>query len=222
MFNEYLDKSGTDAIIAKINSKTSNVGTITGITMNGSSKGTSGVVDLGTVLTAHQSLDGYVNAATYDSTAKKIYLKHDKSTVAEVDATAFIKDGMVSSVVVAIPSSGVNARTTCLIISFNTDAGQEDIEIPISQIFNASNYYTKTQIDNAGYITDIKTINGNSIEGTGNLTINGLPSVTASDNGKILVVSNGEWTLTSPVTMYSGTGTPNNSQGNNGDLYLQI
>ena len=31
-------------------------GTITGITMNGTSKGTSGVVDLGTVLTSHQSL----------------------------------------------------------------------------------------------------------------------------------------------------------------------
>lgn len=30
---------------------TSNVGTITGITMNGTSKGTSGVVDLGTVIT---------------------------------------------------------------------------------------------------------------------------------------------------------------------------
>ena len=31
-------------------------GTITGITMNGASKGTSGVVDLGTVLTAHQNI----------------------------------------------------------------------------------------------------------------------------------------------------------------------
>ena len=35
---------------------TTNTGTITGINMNGSSKGTSGVVDLGTVLTAHQSI----------------------------------------------------------------------------------------------------------------------------------------------------------------------
>ena len=35
---------------------TANVGTITGIKMNGASKGTSGVVDLGTVLTSHQSV----------------------------------------------------------------------------------------------------------------------------------------------------------------------
>lgn len=37
---------------------TTNTGTITGIKMNGDSKGTSGVVDLGTVLTSHQSLAG--------------------------------------------------------------------------------------------------------------------------------------------------------------------
>ena len=35
---------------------TTNTGTITGITMNGSSKGTSGVVDLGTVITSHQDI----------------------------------------------------------------------------------------------------------------------------------------------------------------------
>lgn len=37
---------------------TKNTGTITGIKMNGSSKGTSGVVDLGTVITAHQDISG--------------------------------------------------------------------------------------------------------------------------------------------------------------------
>ena len=40
------------------NAKTSNVGTITGIKMNGASKGTSGVIDLGTVITAHQDISG--------------------------------------------------------------------------------------------------------------------------------------------------------------------
>lgn len=38
-------------------------GTITGITMNGSSKGTSGVVDLGTVITAHQDISGKENSS---------------------------------------------------------------------------------------------------------------------------------------------------------------
>lgn len=38
-----------------------NIGTITGIKMNGVSKGTSGVVDLGTVITKHQDVSGKVN-----------------------------------------------------------------------------------------------------------------------------------------------------------------
>jgi hypothetical protein len=48
------------AMLSKLNGiaegATANTGTITGINMNGSSKGTSGVVDLGTVLTEHQSI----------------------------------------------------------------------------------------------------------------------------------------------------------------------
>ena len=51
------DKKKLDGIAT---GATANIGTITGIKMNGDSKGTSGVVDLGTVLTAHQSLSGYV------------------------------------------------------------------------------------------------------------------------------------------------------------------
>lgn len=43
------------------NGYTSNTGTITGITMNGASKGTSGVVDLGTVITSHQDISGKQN-----------------------------------------------------------------------------------------------------------------------------------------------------------------
>ena len=48
-----------------------------------------------------------------------------------------------------------------------------------------------------------------------------IPSVTSADNGKILMVVNGVWTLVSPATLYSGSGAPNNSQGNNGDIYVQ-
>lgn len=46
------------------NAKTSNIGTITGIKMNGASKGTSGVVDLGTVITAHQDISGKQDKST--------------------------------------------------------------------------------------------------------------------------------------------------------------
>lgn len=46
---------------------TKNTGTITGITMNGASKGTSGVVDLGTVITEHQSLSAYATTSAMNT-----------------------------------------------------------------------------------------------------------------------------------------------------------
>lgn len=45
--------------------------------------------------------------------------------------------------------------------------------------------------------TNIKTINGNSLLGSGNLSIRQLPSVTSADNGKVLMVVNGNWQATS-------------------------
>ena len=92
------------------------------------------------------ALSAYATGAEYDSASKRIYLKHgsDRLTGAYVDATAFIKDGMVDNVTI---SSGY------LVITFNTDSGKEPISLAITDIFNASNYYTKADIDNAGYLT---------------------------------------------------------------------
>lgn len=47
-------------------------GTVTGIKMNGASKGTSGVVDLGTVITAHQDISGKQDKLTSGSNIKTI------------------------------------------------------------------------------------------------------------------------------------------------------
>ncbi len=41
--------------------------------------------------------------------------------------------------------------------------------------------------------TNIKTINSTSLLGSGNIAIAGLPTVSASDNGKVLRVVNGAW-----------------------------
>lgn len=91
-------------------------------------------------LTSHQSLGSVVASAQYNSTSKKIEFYNPSGTKlnTDIDASAFIKDGMVDTVEV----SGGN-----LVITFNTDAGKEDIEIPISDIFDANNYYTKAQVD---------------------------------------------------------------------------
>ena len=61
---------------------TSNAGTITGITMNGASKGTSGVVDLGTVITAHQDISGKANASdVYTKTQADTLLAGKQNTL---------------------------------------------------------------------------------------------------------------------------------------------
>ena len=71
-------------------------GTITGIKMNGASKGTSGVVDLGTVITAHQDISGKadksatVSNVAYDATNKKI-TETVNGTTSDVVSVATIK-----------------------------------------------------------------------------------------------------------------------------------
>jgi hypothetical protein len=51
---------------------TKNTGTITGITMNGASKGTSGVVDLGTVITEHQDISGKLDTSKVKKTRSTV------------------------------------------------------------------------------------------------------------------------------------------------------
>ena len=102
-------------------------------------------------LTQHQSLDKYytkqeVNVLTsnffdnvkYDSNSKKINFTNGVNVIATIDATGFIKDGMVSN---------VEILESNLVITFNTDAGKAPISIALTDIFNPANYYNKTEVD---------------------------------------------------------------------------
>lgn len=82
---------------------------------------------------------------TYDSATKKINLTGIGSAViASVDATDFIKDGMVEGV-------SFDPETKNLTITFNTESGKEDIEVDLSDLVDT--YTAGTGI----------TITGNSI-----------------------------------------------------------
>ena len=48
-----------------------------------------------------------------------------------------------------------------------------------------------------------------------------LPTVSVSDNGKVLMVVNGQCSAVTPTVIYMGDGTPTSSQGNEGDIYLK-
>lgn len=77
--------------------------------------------------------------ASYDSQTKRInFYDNGGNIVSYIDATGFIKDGMVSNVAISEGN---------LVITFNTDAGQEPISIALTDIFNAANYYNKTEVD---------------------------------------------------------------------------
>lgn len=300
---------------------------------------------------------------SYDSDQKKIKLFSSGSTVvAEIDATDFIKDGMVNTIT-------LDTSSLDLTITFNTDAGKEDIVVPMRNVFDLTMFYTKDETYNKEEIdTTVSTLVQNSQTGSwtsasnwlgtnsaslvasaslaksaiqpaatsswaaaatwitansssalavspasvtasinaaiggitashhthsnkavldgitaaktasweasgtlaknltaisasliasGTLAKNvtaitaslvasasvaktasssaaaisaktgsydalvGLPAVTAADNGKILMVVNGAWTLVSVITVYSGSAAPSNDMGNNGDIYLQ-
>lgn len=77
----------TDDDIERWNASGTGEGTITEIRMNGESKGTSGVVDLGTVITAHQDISGL---ATKDELGGKVDKEDGKQLTTE-DFTAELK-----------------------------------------------------------------------------------------------------------------------------------
>ena len=87
----------------------------------------------------------YFDSAEYDSTEKKIYFKHNGvvDTASTINATDFIKDGMVDNVEI----KDVVGSGACLVITFNTEAGKDAINIPLVDIFDPENYYDKDAID---------------------------------------------------------------------------
>ena len=121
-----------------------------GLTMNGAQVL---AVDFTKVaeLTDIPSVSGYADAVAYDTNSKEMKFYHGGTGGTEVfsfDASPFLIDGMVQNV--EIKDVEISGETvTCLVISFNTDAGKQDINIPISEIFDASNYYTTAQTDSA-------------------------------------------------------------------------
>jgi len=107
-------------------------------------------------------------------------------------------------------------------------SGKQDVITDLATIrSNASTGAAKVSandstitIQKGGSTVDTFTTNAAS-----NKTINipnELPSYLSSDSGKILSVnSSGQLVWITPAIIYTGSGEPNNSTGNDGDIYLQ-
>lgn len=80
-------------------------------------------------------VEGHLNL-TYNTKTKKINLEgFDSSIIASIDATAFIKDGMINTVeLVTDPES--HDPGTYLVITFNTDAGKDAIYLDVSSLID--------------------------------------------------------------------------------------
>jgi hypothetical protein len=84
-----------------------------------------------------------VASVDYNSSGKTIdFYNANNVKIDSIDATDFIKDGMIDSV--TLETTG---GTTYLVIVWNTDAGKEATRIDIGDLFDADNYYTKSVID---------------------------------------------------------------------------
>lgn len=140
-------------------------------------------------------LFGYV---AFDSATNRINFKHastDSNVLAFIDASPFLVDGFLDSVAIQTIEG-----SQYLVFTWNSDSGkQTTTNIPLADIFSPSNYYdknnvdallaakadtattyTKSEVDTAlgnkqdtlVSATNIKTINGQSILGNGNIVIN--------------------------------------------------
>lgn len=82
---------------------------------------------------------------SYDESGQTIdFYNKNGEKIASIDATDFIKDGMIDSV--TLETTG---DTTYLVIVWNTDAGKQTTKIDLGDMFDADNYYTKAETDAA-------------------------------------------------------------------------
>ena len=230
----------TSSDISNWNSKTSNVGTITGITMNGSSKGTSGVVNLGTVVTSETDPVFLASAAAEISLSDIINWDNKTSNVGTITSVK-MNGSTVSSSGEADLGTVITSHATHKLTATNGTATSASGTITYVESLTGTNTATsgdltvtatrKTvtiptvnnstiSIQKGGTAVDSFTTNASSAK-TINIP-NELPSYSSSDSGKVLSVnSSGSLVWVTPAQIYSGSSAPNNSNGNNGDLYVQ-
>lgn len=219
---------------------TKNLGTITGITMNGANKGTSGVVDLGKVLTEHQDISGKVDKVTgkglstedfttalkskleglsnYDDTALSnavSTLRGDFDKLVSGDTTTAIKtfneviaflDGIsdsedLDSIIAGIEQQIAGKMDNVTLAKVATSGSYNDLSdkpivshgslmfVEVNGIADDYAYYalptstTNFADEDDVFVTrnTLKTINGESLFGSGDITISGGATLTEAD-----------------------------------------
>ena len=107
--------------------------------------------DLSTLDNGKAPTSGRVEAGTgAQSGSTFINFYNGTTKLFSVNADDLMIDGMVESVSIgqAVPE-GETEAVACLIVDWNTAAGDKTTNIPLTSIFNPDNYYTKQEVNNA-------------------------------------------------------------------------
>ena len=124
-----------------IDSITGSVGTMAYEDVSSYSSATEVNTALGNKANISDIEDFFDDAKYEDSgTSKVINFYHGNSIKSTINADDFIKDGMISGVTLETKSG-----TTYIVINWNTDAGIQTTELDIGDVFDADNYYQKSE-----------------------------------------------------------------------------
>lgn len=162
-------KANSSDVVTNVTASTVNVGGRNNFTLNVTKGGaasnpivfaiesgftyntTSKVIGIDTSVIAQTSdipsVTGYADSVQYNTSSKYVEFYHGGTggtKVYEFDASPFLIDGMVESVVITSVTSG-GSEVTVLEITWNSAAGGQVTDIPLTEIFDASNYYTKSE-----------------------------------------------------------------------------
>lgn len=146
--NAISGKADTTAVTQSISEATSGKADTTAVTQ-AISEAVSGKLDTSVFQTYSGNVDTALASkfagATWSSNDKKIYFYDNVSAtgtaLAYIDGTDFVKDGFLSSV--TIDNRTISGESVpCLVFIWNTDAGIQETDIPISGIFDPTNYVT--------------------------------------------------------------------------------
>lgn len=156
-------------------------------------------------------VEGLFGNVVYDSTNKRINFYHESTggtVLAYVDATDFVKDGFLESV--TLENKTISGESVpCLVFIWNTDSGIQETDIPVSGIFEPSNYYTKTEVDAivSGINEDISAVSGDVATKQDELT----PGDGIQISGNVISVTGAPLSIDDNVT--SGSSNPVKSSG---------
>lgn len=162
-------------------------------------------------LTSASTLDP-TKLSGYSSTGTK-YLRQDGTWQT-------VSSGGGTATDVQINGTSITSNNVANIVT-NTAYDASSNKIATMSDVPAAANNAKISIQKGGAAVDSFTVNASS-----NKTINipnELPSYSSSNNGQILSVnSSGQLVWITPVSIYTGSGSPSDQQGANGDIYLQM